>query len=145
VRDLARIAPRYARLALGAAFLAAVASRLGLWGGSFDAFEAYTGEVLSFMPASTIPVLARAATVLELGFGIALVLGVGLRWATLGAAGLLLIFAVAMAISFGIREPLEYSVFSASACALLLAAEERPQPSASRSKPGTATAARTRL
>jgi putative oxidoreductase len=121
VLSLARIAPRYARLALGASFLSAVSSRLL---GSFDNFEAYTAEVCSFMPASTIPFLARAATVLELVFGIALVLGVGLRWVTFGAAGLLLVFALSMAISFGIREPFDYSVFSASACALLLAQRE---------------------
>ena len=117
MRDLAQLAPGYARVALGAAFLSAVWSRLT---GSFAKFEAYTAEVCSFMPSATIPFLARAATVLELGFGIALVLGIGLRWVTLGAAVLLLVFAVSMAISFGIKEPLEYSVFSASACALLL-------------------------
>jgi putative oxidoreductase len=76
------------------------------------------------MPASTIPVLARAATVFELTFGLALVLGIRLRWVTLGAAGLLFVFAVSMLISFGIREPFDYSVFSASACALLLAQRE---------------------
>lgn len=119
---LAQIAPRYARVALGASFLSAVSSRLGLWGaGSFDGFESYTAEVLSFMPASTIPFFARAATVLEIAFGIGLVLGIGLRWVAAGAAALLLVFAISMAISFGLKEPLDYSVFSASACALLLA------------------------
>lgn len=119
---LAQIAPRYARVALGASFLSAVSSRLGLWGGgTFDGFESYTAEVLSFMPASTIPFFARAATVLEIAFGIGLVLGIGLRWVAVGAAGLLLVFAISMALSFGLKEPLDYSVFSASACALLLA------------------------
>lgn len=123
---LAAFAPRYARIALGASFLSAVSSRLGIWGNSsFAKFEAYAGEVLSFMPASTVPFLARAATALELGFGVALVLGIGLRWVALGAAALLLLFAVSMAISFGLREPLDYSVFSASACALLLAQRDR--------------------
>ena len=46
---LARWAPVYARLALGAAFLSAVASRLGLWSGEpaaqrFAAFVRYTAE-----------------------------------------------------------------------------------------------------
>ena len=120
---------RYARIALGVAFLSAVSSRFG-WGGTFAGFESYTAEVLSFMPASTIPFFARAATVFELGFGIALVLGIGLRWVTFGAAGLLLVFAVSMAISSGIKEPLDYSVFSASACALLLAQQEHRKKSA---------------
>lgn len=121
-----RWAVGYARIALGAAFLSGIASRFGLWGegvgyGSFANFVRYTGEVNSFMPASTIPILAWAATVAELVLGVALILGVRLRWAALGTALLLLLFGTAMAISFGPKEPLDYSVFSASAAALLLA------------------------
>lgn len=116
-----RFAIRYARIALGTAFLSAVASRLGLWGHSnFAAFEQYTAEVNSFMPAFTIPFLARAATILELAFGLALIVGFRVRWIARGAAALLALFATAMAISFGIKSPFDYSVFSASACALLL-------------------------
>jgi len=112
---------RYARLALGAAFLSAVASRFGLWGGgSWAGFVRYTGEVCSFAPARLIPLLAVAATALELGFGVALVLGVRVRAVATGAAILLAVFAISMAISFGPESPLDYSVFSASACALLL-------------------------
>lgn len=115
------IALRYARIALGVAFLSAVGSRLGIWGhSSFAKFESYAAEVNSFMPAITLPFLARAATVLEAGFGIALIVGYQVRWAARGSAVLLALFAVAMAISFGVKEPLDYSVFSASACALLL-------------------------
>jgi putative oxidoreductase len=119
---LERLAVRYARIALGAAFVAAVASRLGLvGGGDFAAFERYAAQVNSFMPAVTHALLARAATVLEACLGLALILGVWPRWVALGAAILLALFGTAMAISFGIDSPLEYSVFSASACALLLA------------------------
>jgi hypothetical protein len=39
----------------------------------------------------------------------------------LGSAVLLALFGIAMAISFGIKSPLDYSVFSASAGALVLA------------------------
>jgi uncharacterized membrane protein YphA (DoxX/SURF4 family) len=132
-RWVERWAVRYARIALGAAFLSGIASRVGLWGegvgyGSFANFVRYTAEVNSFMPPSTIPFLAWAATVAELVLGVALILGVGLRWAALGSALLLLLFGTAMAISFGLKEPLDYSVFSASAAALLLAltSQERP-------------------
>ncbi|HYL62654.1 MAG TPA: hypothetical protein VE077_08525 [Candidatus Methylomirabilis sp.] len=38
----------------------------------------------------------------------------------LGSAILLLLFALAMAISFGIKSPLDYSVFGASSAAFLL-------------------------
>jgi putative oxidoreductase len=121
-----RWALRYARIALGAAFLSGIADRFGLWGknvgyGDFAHFVKYTAEVNSFMPAFTIPFLAWAATVAELVLGIALISGVWLRWVALGSALLLLLFGTAMAISFGLKSPLDYSVFSASAAAVLLA------------------------
>ena len=120
--DAAAWARRYARWALGAAFLSAVASRLGLWGGgSFDKFLAYTAEVLSFLPRAAIRPCALAATALELSFGVALVGGIRVRAAALGSAALLATFGASMAISFGLKSPLDYSVFSASAAALLLA------------------------
>ena len=124
---LDRVATLYARLALGAAFLSSVADRFGLWGErtnswkNFADFERYTARVNSFMPAATIPFLAWAATAAELTFGIALVVGFRVRWAALGSAVLLTLFGAAMAVSFGINEPLDYSVFSAAAGALLLA------------------------
>ena len=121
-----RLAVLYARVALGAAFLSGIASRFGLWGpgvgyGSFENFVRYTAEVNAFMPASAIPFLAWAATVAELVLGVALVLGLRPRWTALGSALLLALFGTAMAISQGIKSPLDYSVFSASAAALLLA------------------------
>jgi putative oxidoreductase len=114
----------YARVALGTAFLSAVASRFGLYGkesSGFKNFLAYTAQVNSFMPAATIPYLAWGATVAETSLGIALILGLWLRWTAMGAAVLLAIFGTAMAISFGIKSPMDYSVFSASAAAALLA------------------------
>jgi uncharacterized membrane protein YphA (DoxX/SURF4 family) len=76
------------------------------------------------MPAFTISFLAWSATAAELVLGIALILGVWPRWATLGSAVLLALFGITMAISFGIKSPLDYSVFSASAAAVLLALYE---------------------
>lgn len=123
---LQRLAATYARIALGAAFLSGIASRFGWWGagvgyGSFENFVRYTGEVNAFLPAFTIPFLAWSATAAELVLGVALVLGVRPRLTAIASALLLLLFAVAMAVSFGPKEPLDYSVFSASAAALLLA------------------------
>ncbi|MBV8215333.1 MAG: DoxX family membrane protein [Verrucomicrobia bacterium] len=121
-----RFAMLYARFALGTAFLSAVAGRFGIWGentgpDSFKHFIEYTAEVNSFMPAFTIPFLAWTATIAETFLGIALILGIWLRFVVLAAAGLLVLFGSAMAISLGIKSPLDYSVFSASAGALLLA------------------------
>jgi hypothetical protein len=72
---LERAAKVYARFALGAAFLSAVADRFGLWGkyggwGNFANFTQYTAQVNSFMPAFMIPFLAWAATAAELSVGV---------------------------------------------------------------------------
>lgn len=116
----------YARFALGAAFLSAVAGRFGLWERTFDlkhfaSFLEYAGEVLSFMPKTSIPYLAWVATVCETTFGILLILGLWPRWITLASAVLLAMFGTAMAISFGLKSPMDYSVYSASGTAVLLA------------------------
>ena len=121
-----RLAVFYTRIALGAAFLSGIVSRFGLYGknagyGNFANFVRYTAEVNSFMPAATIPFLAWAATAAELLLGVALILGIWPRWVALGSAVLLALFGIAMAISFGIKSPLDYSVFSASAAAIMLA------------------------
>jgi uncharacterized membrane protein YphA (DoxX/SURF4 family) len=128
-RSLDRWTLRLARWALAAAFLSGIASRFGLWGpgrgyGTFANFVGYTAQVNGFMPAATIPFLAWAATVAEFGLGLALLLPLRRRPAravALASAGLLAVFGTAMAISFGIKEPLDYSVYSASAAALLVA------------------------
>ena len=58
-----------------------------------------------------------------------LLIGIWSRWTAVASAVLLVLFGTAMAISFGARSPLDYSVFSASAAAILLAlGEPRPQP-----------------
>jgi putative oxidoreductase len=131
-----RLGTLYARIAIGTAFLSGIADRFGLyWGrnvgyGNFASFVRYTAQVNSFMPASTIPFLAWAATAAEFLFGIGLILGLWPRWVAVGSAVLLAIFGIAMAISFGIKSPLDYSVFSASAGAVLLALHA-PRKSAS--------------
>jgi len=122
----------YLRIALGVAFLSGVADRFGLYGknvgyGNFDGFMRYTAQVNSFMPAFSIPFLAWAATLAEFGLGAALIIGIWPRWVGLGSAVLLALFGIAMAISFGIKSPLDYSVFSASAGALVLALHQSRQ------------------
>ena len=85
----------------------------------------FAAKVNSFMPPSSIPFLAWAATIAELVLGVFLLAGVWLRWTALASALLLILFGSAMAISFGLKSPLDYSVFSASATAVLLALNER--------------------
>jgi putative oxidoreductase len=126
-----KLAFLYARATLGIAFLSGIADRFGLWRGrnvgygNFAGFVRYTAQVNSFMPASSIPFLAWAATAAELVLGILLLIGVWLRWTALASALLLILFGTAMAISFGLKSPLDYSVFSASGAAILLAVQAR--------------------
>ena len=119
------------RITLSSAFLSAVADRFGLWGspgsahvawGDFSHFLQYAGRVNSFAPRVAIPLLAWTATIAELVLGIWLLAGVRLRWAAHLSAALLLAFALAMTISFGVKSPLDYSVFTAAAAALALGA-----------------------
>jgi putative oxidoreductase len=128
------IAVLYARLTLGAAFLSGIADRFGWYTGrnvgygDFAGFVSYTAKVNSFMPASTIPLLAWTATAAELFFGVTLILGLWPRWVAIGTAVFLVLFGTAMAMSFGIKSPLDYSVFSASAAAVFLAVYGTPKP-----------------
>ncbi len=83
---LRKMAFLYARVTLGIGFLSGIADRFGLWRGrnvgygNFDGFIAYTAKVNSFMPASSIPLLAWAATAAELVLGVLLLIGIWPRW-----------------------------------------------------------------
>jgi uncharacterized membrane protein YphA (DoxX/SURF4 family) len=106
--------------------LFAVAGRFGLWDRTVDpkhfaSFLEYAGEVLSFIPKAAIPYLAWAATVCETSLGILLIQGLWPRWVSLGSAILLAMFGTAMAISFGLKSPANYSVYSVSGATVLLA------------------------
>lgn len=119
-RDGDRAAVRYARFALAAAFLSAVGSRLGLWG-SWSGFEAWArSDVLAFVPAFAVKPILVVATLLEAVLGFLLLVGIWPRMVGAAAAVLLAMFAIAMALSAGIKSPLDYSVLSASAAAILV-------------------------
>ncbi len=120
----------FARLALGASFLSAVADRFGLYGppgalhvawGDFAHFTAYTATITRFSPTALIPTLAWVATGLEIGLGFLLVVGLFTRHAALVAGCLLLVFGVSMATSVGLKTPLDFSVFTAASAGFLLA------------------------
>ncbi|SDG15198.1 DoxX family protein [Chitinophaga filiformis] len=124
MKILQDIASLSLRCALSAGFLSAVAGRLGLWGrhsSGWNKFLDYTAQVNSFAPHSLIPLLAITSTVLELTLGVMLLIGFKTNYAALGAAILTFLFALAMTLSYGIKEPLDYSVFVFSAGAFLLA------------------------
>lgn len=121
-------------MALAAAFLSAVAGRFGLWRGhldwsAFGRFITRTSELNAFMPSFAMPFLAWGATITETTLAISLLAGFRLRWVALGSAALLAWFGTAMAFADGPKAPLDYSVFSASAAALLLFLQQGHNPS----------------
>jgi putative oxidoreductase len=112
------------RFALAFGFLSAVASRLSLWGqhsSGWKSFLTYAGQVNSFASESVVLFFAVTSTVLETLFALMLIIGFRTKFASLGTAILTFLFALAMTYSFGIKEPLDYSVFVVSASAFLLA------------------------
>jgi putative oxidoreductase len=117
------IATLFMRFALATGFLSAVASRLGLWGShssGWVSYMEYTKSVNSFAPVSWIPFLGVMSTILESAFAFLFLIGYQIRRTAIGASILSLLFALAMAYSFGLKEPLDYSVFAFSASAFLL-------------------------
>ncbi|MBV9490233.1 MAG: DoxX family protein [Verrucomicrobia bacterium] len=117
------------RWALGLTMLSAVADRFGFWGppgttnvswGNWSRFVDYTEKVNSFLPSGYAGVLAVLATSAEIGLAFGLLLGVFRRTVAFGSAALLGLFALSMTISFGVKAPLNFSVFADAAAALLL-------------------------
>jgi len=121
---------RFARVSLGVAFLSAVADRFGFWGdfgtagvdwGSMARFAQDVKALNPWAPDAFIPVLSWFVTVLEVILGIMLISGPYVRLAALLSGVLLSLFALSMALFLGPKFPLNYSVFTAAACALLIA------------------------
>ncbi len=119
------------RLALAAGFLSAVADRFGFWGppgapgvawGAWEPFVQYVGALNWYAPVSWHAVLGWLATGAEVVIALGLLIGWHLRWFALAAALLLLSFALTMTIAVGVKAPLDYSVFAATAAAFYLAA-----------------------
>ncbi len=124
MNNFQNISTLFLRIALSAGFLSAVASRLKLWGkqsSGWDNFVAYTAQVNSFLPKTAAPTIAVISTVLETSLALLLLIGFKTNYAAFAAGVLTLLFAIAMSISSGVKEPLDYSVFAFSAGAFLLA------------------------
>lgn len=117
----------YLRLAIAAGFLSAVADRFGFWPEkvsvwhTMDAFLTYTQTLNPWCPAALIPALGWIATVAELLLGIALLIGYKLKWTAIASGALLLIFALSMSYTVGLKPVFDYAVFAASAAAFALA------------------------
>ncbi|WP_298320332.1 DoxX family protein [uncultured Aquimarina sp.] len=113
----------FLRVSIAVGFISAVADRLGFWPkekaawGTWDSFLEYTGLLNPWAPEFMIDSLGIAATFLEILLVVFLLVGFKTSSSAKASGFLLLIFGVAMTTTLGIKAPLDYSVFSASAAA----------------------------
>ena len=120
----------FLRFSLAASFLSAVADRFGLWGeagspgvvwGNFEIFQDYTGSLLFFLPKGLVGFFAWTATIIEVLLSIFLIIGLKLKETAFVSGILLASFALSMVLAYGIKSPLDYSVFTACAASFSLA------------------------
>ena len=117
----AKLIKLFLRFAIGAGFLSAVADRFGFWSkevsawGNWDNFIAYTQSLNPLIPPPFIPFIGWVSTLLEILFGLGLITGFKTSLMAKLSGWLLLIFALAMTFTRGIKAPLDYSVLAASA------------------------------
>lgn len=122
----AKLIKLFLRLAIAAGFLSAVADRFGWWSkdvsawGNWESFVTYTQTINPWMPDATIPTLAIIATIAEIVFALFLIVGFKTELFAKLSGFLLLLFGLSMSFSVGIKAPLDYSVFAASAGAFAL-------------------------
>lgn len=121
-----KIIKLFLRVALAAGFLSAVADRFGLWSekfsswGNWDTFLEYTQSLNPWFPESFIPAIGFIATAAEIIFAVCLLIGFKTKLFAQLSGFLLLIFALSMTFSTGIKSALNFSVFAASAAAFAL-------------------------
>lgn len=123
-------AQMYLRLALGIGFILPVLDRLGYLGapgspnvgwGNWTNFVAYTQSLVPYLSLQLANFSGLVATILEVVFGILLIVGYKTKLAAFGSSLLTLVFALSMLFFAGYRAPFNYSVFVVSASSLLLA------------------------
>ncbi|WP_200979152.1 DoxX family protein [Echinicola sp. 20G] len=116
----------FLRLALSSAFLSAVADRFGMWSdevsvwGNWQNFINYTQLISPWIPNSLISIIGTVVTALEIIFAFCLLVGFKTEFFAKLSAVLLLIFALSMTFSTGIKGAFDFSVFTASAAAFAL-------------------------
>jgi thiosulfate dehydrogenase (quinone) large subunit len=121
-----KIVKLFLRFGIGIGFLSAVADRLGFWPdaiaawGNWDSFLDYTAVINPWVPETMIPILGFIATLAEALFGLCLLLGFKTELIAKLSGYLLLIFALAITFSSGIKGAFDYSVFAASGAAFAL-------------------------
>lgn len=116
----------FLRFAISAGFISAVADRFGFWSpevsvwGNWENFLSYTELINPWIPSSLIPTIGILATAAEVLFAICLILGFKTELFAKLSGILMLLFALSMTFSTGIKGAFDFSVFSASAAAFAL-------------------------
>lgn len=116
----------FLRVAIAIGFLSAVADRFGWWSpavsvwGNWTNFIEYTALINPWFPKEIMSYIGFAVTFLEVVFGLAILVGFKTEMFAKWSGVLMLIFALSMTFSIGIKAPFDYSVFSASAAAFSL-------------------------
>lgn len=116
----------FLRLAIATGFLSAVADRFGFWGkeisvwGNWDNFLQYTAIINPWFPDAAISPVGIIATAAEVLFALCLIIGFKTELFAKLSGGLLLVFALSMTFSTGVKGAFDYSVFSAAAGAFAL-------------------------
>ncbi len=121
-----KIIKLFLRLSISVGFLSAVADRFGWWGasvsvwGNWNSFLDYTHIINPWLPNGLIPVVGTIATAAEIIFAFFLLIGFKTELFAILSGFLILVFALSMTFSTGIKGAFDYSVFSASAAAFAL-------------------------
>ncbi len=121
-----RIIKLFLRLSISAGFLSAVADRFGWWSptvsvwGNWNNFLDYTRLINPWFPSWLIAFVGAVATGAEICFALFLLAGIKTELVARISGFLLLVFAMSMTCSTGIKGAFDYSVFSAAAAAFAL-------------------------
>lgn len=116
----------FLRLSISLGFLSAVADRFGIWSkevsvwGNWNNFLEYTKLINPWFPDFMISSIGVIATLAEIVFAVCLLIGFKTELVAKLSGFLLLIFALSMTFSVGIKGAFDYSVFIASAGAFAL-------------------------
>ena len=116
----------FLRFAISASFLSAVADRFGIWTkevsawGNWADFLEYTKLINPWLPNFIISPIGILATTAEIVFALCLIVGFKTELFAKLSGCLLLVFALSMTFSTGIKGVLDFSVLSVSAGAFAL-------------------------
>ncbi|NQY31022.1 MAG: DoxX family protein [Flavobacteriaceae bacterium] len=121
-----KVTKLFLRFAISVSFLSAVADRFGIWNkevsawGNWDNFLEYTALINPWLPNFLVSPIGIIATIAEIIFALCLIVGFKTELFAKFSGYLLLVFALSMTFSTGIKGVFDFSVLSVSAGAFAL-------------------------